>query len=50
MKGDATPVWVATGLVGLWIALTWSYAGYKGQETDSVADRLQNSGHVSARV
>jgi hypothetical protein len=50
MKGDATPVWVATGLVGLWIALTWSYAGYKGQETDSVADRLQNSGRVSARV
>lgn len=40
---------LALGAVALYIALTWSYAGYKS-ETDSVADRLNKSGRVSASI
>jgi hypothetical protein len=40
---------LALGAAALYIALTWSYAGYKS-ETDSVADRLNKSGRVSASI
>jgi hypothetical protein len=42
--------WLALGLVGLWMVMTRSYAGYKGQETDSVADRLQNRPRFTASI
>jgi hypothetical protein len=48
MKNSAP--WVALGLVGLWLVMTRSYAGYKGQETDSVADRLQNRPSFTASI
>jgi hypothetical protein len=48
MKNQA--VWLAAGLVGLWLVLTRSYAGYKGQETDTVADRLENKRSFSASI
>ena len=41
------PLLTAAGFVALWLILTKSYAGYKGQETDSVADRYINKPHVS---
>jgi hypothetical protein len=43
-------VLLAASLVGLWLVLTRSYAGYKGQETDSVADRLENKKSFRASV
>lgn len=43
-------VWLAAGLVGLWLVLTRSYAGYKGQETDTVADRLENKRYFRASI
>jgi hypothetical protein len=47
MKNVSTPLMVAGGFVALWVILTRSYTGYKGQETDSVADRYINKPHVS---
>ena len=43
----STPLLAAAGFVALWIILTKSYAGYKGQESDSVADRYVKNPHVS---
>ena len=44
---------LALGLAGLYVALTWSYAGYRGwprEFEDSTADRLEKSRHVSAAI
>lgn len=40
---------LALGATALYVALTWSYAGYKS-ETDSVADRFNRSRRVSAKA
>lgn len=48
MKNDAA--WMIAGLVGLWFVLTRSYAGYKYQETDSVADRYINNPRLKSWV
>lgn len=45
MKNDG--LWAIAGLVGIWVVLTSSYAGYKNQETDSVADRYINNPRVN---
>jgi hypothetical protein len=38
------------GLILLYLVLTWSYSGYQGQETDSVADRAINNPKVNTYV
>lgn len=39
----------ALGAVALYVAMTWSYAGYKKSETDSVADRFNERPSVNFR-
>ena len=38
---------LALSAVALYVVMTWSYAGYKKSETDSVADRFNERPSVS---